>query len=200
MSGRKTLGTKSMKELPKGKDKVRAHMFSMIWKADPDKGRVAREAARRILNSFRDRSDGRELADNLIEIVNYYTLLGYWRGYREAKRHYQITLKSHKTPADRKGAERIVAGVLRRNQNASTKDICKTLDESGVSGGFGREDYFGPRRGAQQAKLGERWVDGHAEQAVVQWIYRIRKRVKTEKVANAWLSHPESRLSKVNAH
>src|SRR5208337_1075947 len=193
-----------MKELPKGKDNVRAHIFSMIWAADMEKGSVVHEAVRRILNSFSERSDGRELADSLTEIIDYYVVLGYWRGYRDAKRHYQITMKSHKIPADRKNAERIVAAVLRANEAASTKNICMALDEAGVSGGFGSSDYFGPRMRAKEAKLGERWVDGHAEPAVVQWIYRIRKRVKTERQANAWLNRaakhrPAYRSSGVSA-
>lgn len=72
--------------------------------------------------------------------------------------------------------------------------VLKALDDARVSGGFGDEDYFGPRRGANEAKKGERWIDGNSEQAVVQWIHRIRKRVKTERLANAWLS----RSSKIN--
>jgi hypothetical protein len=177
-----------MKELPKGKDKVRAKIYSMIWAADMEKGIVAREAVRRILNSFRERADGGELADSLTEIIEYFVVIGYWRGYRAAKRHYEITMKSHKVPADRKNAESVVAAVVRENEAASTKDICMALDKAGVSGGFGSSDHFGPRIRAKEAKRGERWVDGHAEPAVVQWIYRIRKRVKTERRANAWLN------------
>jgi hypothetical protein len=183
-----------MKDLPKGKDKVLSHIFSLIWRADPDQYLVARNARRRILISFGGREDGRELADGLIEIVDYYTLLGYWRGYRDAKRHYQTTLKRKKTPADRKGAQRVVMSLLRRNEDATTMRVLKALDDAGVSGGFGDEDYFGPRIGTSDAKKGERWIDGHGEQAVVQWIHRIRKRVKTERLANAWLS----RSSKIN--
>jgi hypothetical protein len=177
-----------MRELPKGTDKVRAHIFSMIWTADWGKdSAVADEAFRRILNSFRDRADGRELADGLTNIVDYYVVLGYWRGYRDARRHYETQLKSHKTPVDRKNAERIVLAVLRKNDEASTGDVCRALDDAGVSGGFG-EEYFGARVGAKKARQGDRWVDGRSEQAVVQWVYRIRKRFKAEKLANAWLS------------
>jgi hypothetical protein len=176
-----------MKDLPKGKDKVRAHIFSMIWKADHDNSRVATEAVRRILNSFGGREDGRKLADGLIQIIDYYVLVGYWRGYRDAKRHYETKLRNRKTPADRTNAERVVAFVLGRDENTSTKEICKSLDDAGVSGGFGREDFFGLRMGARKARQGERWIDGSSEQAVVQWIYRIRKRIRTERLGNMWL-------------
>lgn len=157
----------------------------MIWAAGCDKGN--RDAVRNILNSFGSRKDGRQLADNLTEVVDHFTVLGYWQGYRDAKRHYETTLKSHKTPADRKNAERIVAAVLHRNEAASSKDICKALDQAGVSGGFGSADFFGPRMHEREARRGEKWIDGHAEQALVQWIYRIRRRVKTERQASAWL-------------
>ena len=72
----------TMKDLPKGEDKVSDHIFRLIWHAEPDQRRVATEAFRKILNSFQGRENGRELADGLIEVVDYYTLVGYWRGPR----------------------------------------------------------------------------------------------------------------------
>ena len=33
--------------------------------------------------------------------------------------------------------------------------VLKALDDARVSGGFGDEDYFGPRRGANEAKRGK---------------------------------------------
>jgi hypothetical protein len=176
-----------MKDLPKGRNEVRQQIFSVIWRADPDQSRLSAEARRRILQSFQGREDGRELADGLIEMVDYYTLVGYWRGYRDAKRHYDTTLKRQKTPADRRYAERFVASMIRRNPDAATKDICKALDEVGISAGFGRHDYFGPRIGTRKADVASRWIDGHAEPAVRQWIHRIRKRVRTEMHATKWL-------------
>lgn len=182
-----TLYRLGMRELPKGQRNVKAHIFSMIWEADPENSRIAQTAVRRILNSFGDRTDGRELADGLINIVDYYALLGYWRGYRDAKRHYQTTRRRRNVSKDREKAKSIVLQVLSRDQDASTQKICRALDRAGVSAWFGGEKYFGPRAGRRQTKRGENWSEGHSEQAVMQWIYRIRKRLKTEQRANAWL-------------
>lgn len=177
-----------MRDIPRGERNVRDHIFRLIWQADPDQGRVATEAFRKILNSFQGRENGRELADGLTEIVDYYTLLGYWRGYREAKRHYEAMEKIDKTPADRTRVAKFVEQIFRKNPDTSTKDVCKALDESGLSAGFGKDEFFGPRIGARKANDEEKWVEGCTEQAVVQWIHRIRKWVKIEKLASAWLN------------
>ena len=134
------------------------------------------------------------LAQAFYVLSQFYMNWSYWIGYLDAKGHYDESHKKKRTPLDRTEATRIVESMYRQNQGVSTKDVLEELDEANVSGFFGREKYFGPRGGKQKKKLGEKWVEALDEQAVIQWIYRSRKRVRKELEAMAWLKRSETVL------
>jgi hypothetical protein len=134
------------------------------------------------------------LAQAFYLLGQFYMNWGYWTGYLDAKRHYDESRKKQRTPLDRTEATKIVESIYRQNPEPSRKHVLKKLDEANVSGFFGGEKYFGPRGGKKRAKRDEKWVDGHDEQAVVQWIYRTRKRVSKELEADAWLKRSETVL------
>ena len=135
-----------------------------------------------------------KLAQAFYLLGQFYMNWGYWTGYLDAKKHYDESRKKHRTPLDRTTATKIVESIYRRNPDRSREYVLKQLDEAKVSGFFGKEKYFGPRGGKKRAKPYEEWVDGHDEQAVVQWIYRTRKRVNKELEAAAWLKRSETVL------
>lgn len=132
------------------------------------------------------------LAQAFYLLSQFYMNWGYWTGYLDAKRHYDESRKKQRTPTDRREAAKIVERMYRRNPESSTKDVLKKLDEANVSGFFGGGKYFGPRGGKQKAKPAENWVEALDEQAVIQWMYRSRKRVRKELEAMAWLKRSET--------
>jgi hypothetical protein len=134
------------------------------------------------------------LAQAFYVLSQFYMNWSYWIGYLDAKRHYDESHKKQRTPLDRTEATKIVESMYRQNPGVSTKDVLKKLDEANVSGFFGGEKYFGPRGGKRITKPDENWVDALDEQAVIQWIYRSRKRVRKELEAMAWLKRSETVL------
>lgn len=145
--------------MTRGKENVRRDFYRRVVRmADAGSLRVASEQAgemwSRILRSFAGRPDGGQLADALVAVINYFSQIGYWRGYRNAKRHYKTLGAARRAPRGRKGVHLAIEDMLEKDLGMSAEDICEGLDEAGLSDSFylgkgekGRTINVGPRVG-----------------------------------------------------
>jgi len=176
------------------KKKVRKDFYIGVAKlADPERLRLteqqATEMRSRILNSFASRPDGGELADGFVAVVNYFAGIGYWRGYKNARKHYATLNSVARPPRGSKNVRVAIEDMLVQQPNLSTKEICDLLDAKRLSDSFelmkGKQKILnvGPYRG----KIEHPWKSVRRENCVKRMISRIRTRMRNERRAAGWM-------------
>jgi hypothetical protein len=183
-------------------EKVATQFYAGVAKlAHPEHLRLteqqATEMQRRILNSFASRPDGGELADGFVAVVNYFAGIGYWRGYKNARKHWAKIDPILRPPRGSKKVRLAIERILEQQRNLSTKEVCDILDKKGLSESFelkmGRQRFLnvGPRRG----KVEHTWASVCRVDCVKRIISRIRSRLQRERTAKAWMKLADQALS-----
>lgn len=154
----------------------------------------ANEIWSRILDSFAWRPEGRELADGFVALIRYFSQLGFWRGYKNAKRNYQTLNAIRRTPRGREKLRLVIEQILEKEIDSPAEKICQRLDDERLSesffvrtGGKQRIVTVGPFRG----KMERSWVSMCRENCVKGMISRIRTRLRKERTADAWMKLAE---------
>ena len=149
------------------------------------------ELRRRILDLFTAQPKGDELADSFDAVIHYFSGLGYWRGYRAAKRHYATLSAVRRTPDGRQEVHRAIEGMLEENIRMTVDEICEELDNMRLSASFdlkrnGKQKtiHVGPGRQF-------RWKDVSTESSMKKMVSRIRTRLRTELRAEAWMKQAD---------
>lgn len=176
----------------KGEENVRRGFLNRVVRmADEKQARVtaqkAKETWQRILQSFASHPDGVQLADGLVTVVQYFSQLGFWRGYRNAKRHYIAMNAVKRTPDGRQEVHREIEKMLEENIEMPADKICERLDQLGLSASFDLKI-----RGKQKTILvgpGRQfcWKSVRKEDSLKNMVSRLRKRVRRERNAMAWM-------------
>ena len=142
---------------------------------------------RRILQSFVSHPDGGQLADGLVEVTRYFSELGFWRGYKNAKRHYATMNAVKRTPDGRQEIHRAIEEMLEKDINLPAEKVCEQLDQMGLSASFdlkikGKQKtiHVGP-------KSQFRWKHVRKDDSLKNMISRLRARVTRERKATAWM-------------
>jgi len=157
----------------------------------------ASEMRRRILDSFGSRPDGAELADGFVGVVSYFAGIGYWRGYKNARKHYARLRSVARPPRGSEHVRFAIEEMLMRQPHLSTEEICDLLDTKGLSDSFelkkGRKKVLnvGPHRG----RVERSWKSVRRENCVKRMISRIRSRLRRERTAEAWMKLADQALS-----
>lgn len=182
-------------------EKVREGFYIGVAKlAHPEKFRLkvqqAMEMRRRILSSFASRPDGGELADGFVAVIEYFSGVGYWRGYKNAKKH-DATLNSDQRPP--RGSEKVrlaIQEILEQQPKLPTKGVCELLDKKGLSESFefkkGKQRFLNV--GRHRGKVQHSWVSVCRENCVKKMISRIRTRLRRERNADAWMKLADGAL------
>ena len=174
--------------------KVREGFYIGVAKlAHPEKFRFKEQQAtamrRRILSSFASRPDGGELADGFIAVIEYFSGVGYWRGYKNAKKHYATLNSDQRPPRGGKKVRLAIQEILEQQPQLPTKGVCEQLDEKGLSESF--EFKNGKHRvlnvGRHRGKVQHSWVSVCRENCVKKMISRIRTRLRRARNADAWM-------------
>jgi hypothetical protein len=184
-------------------EKIAKQFFAGVAKlAHPEHLRLteqrATEMQRRILNSFASRPDGGELADGFVAVVNYFAGIGYWRGYKNARKHWAKIDPILRPPRGSKNVRLAIEKILEQQRNLSTKEVCDILDEKKLSESFelkkGRQRFLnvGPHRGG---KVEHSWASVCRVDCVKRMISRIRSRLQRERTAEAWMKLADQALS-----
>ena len=149
----------------------------------------ATEMRRRILSSFSSRPDGGELADGFVAVVEYFSGVGYWRGYKNAKKHYAALNSDQRPPRGSEKVRLAIQEILKQQPKLPTKAVCELLDAKGLSESF--ESKNGKHRflnvGRHKGKVEHSWVSVRRENSVKKMISRIRTRLRRERNADAWM-------------
>jgi hypothetical protein len=144
---------------------------------------------RRILNSFASRPDGGELADGFVAVIEYFSGVGYWRGYKNAKKHYAALNSDRRPPRGSEKVRLAIQGILKEQPKLSTKGVCELLDAKGISESFdvkrGKQTVLNV--GQHRGKAQNSWLSVHSENCVKKMISRIRTRLRREHNADAWM-------------
>jgi hypothetical protein len=158
----------------------------------------ATEMKRRILDSFASRPDGVELADGFVAVVSYFAGVGFWRGYKNARKHYARLHSVARPPRGGKDVRLAIEEMLVQQPHLSTKEICDLLDTKGLSDSFelkkGKKKVLnvGPHRGG---RVEHSWASVYSADCVKRMISRIRSRLRRERTAEAWIRLAEQALS-----
>jgi hypothetical protein len=149
------------------------------------------EMRRRILDFFTANADGDELADSFDTVIHYFSGLGYWRGYRAAKRHYAALSAVRRTPDGRQKVHRAIEGMLEEDIHMTADEICEQLDKMRLSASFDLK-----RNGKQKTiHIGAgrqfRWKDVSTESSLKKMVSRIRTRLRTELRAEVWMKQAD---------
>jgi hypothetical protein len=176
----------------KGKKKVKRAFYARAVKlANPEHARTMAEQAsemwRRILRSFAAHPDGGELADGFVAVIEYFSGIGFWRGYRNAKRQYASMKAVKRTPDGRQEVHRAIQEILEKDIDMPAEEICKQLDEMKLSASFdlriaGKQKtvHIGPKHKFCWASVCREW-------SVKRMISRLRTRARSERNAKAWM-------------
>ena len=147
----------------------------------------ATEMRRRILRSFAAHPNGGELANDFVAVIKYFSGISYWRGYKNAKKHYAMLNASRRTPDGRQEVHREIAKMLEGDIEMPADKICDQLDQMGLSASFdlrikGKQKtiHVGP-------KCQFRWKHVRKEDSLKKMISRIRTRLRRERRADAWM-------------
>lgn len=154
------------------------------------------EMRQRILQSFKNRPDGSDLADGFVTVIRYFNAIGYWRGYKNAKRHYADMNSVRRTPDGRQRVHAAVERMLSADVKKPTTEICEELDRLRLSASFDlpanqkrnqkeRIIHVGPMRSSGTIKY--KWVQASKDTFVKAMISRIRTRLRDERRAKAWM-------------
>jgi hypothetical protein len=178
----------------KKKQKIAKRFYAGVANlAHPEKFRCteqqATEMRRRILNSFASRPDGGELADGFVAVIDYFSGIGYWRGYKNAKKHYAAINSVSRPPRGSKDVRLAIEEILEQQPNLSTEEICGLLDKRGLA------DSFELKRGKQKllnvglhrGKVEHSWTSVCREDCVKRMISRLRTRLRRERIAERWM-------------
>jgi hypothetical protein len=181
----------------KGKEKVRRGFYDgVVRMADAEHTRIASEQAsemsRRILRSFASQSDGGELADGFTAVIRYFSGIGYWRGYKNAKRHYATVNSIKRTPDGRQEVREAIEQMLEKDIDMTAKEICVQLDKLGLSASFDLPANQKLNRKAETIHIGPKfksidWERACTADCVKQMISRVRRRLRRERNAKAWM-------------
>jgi hypothetical protein len=159
----------------------------------------ATEMRRRILNSFALSPDSGELADGFVAVINYFSGIGYWRGYKNAKKHYATLTTARRTPDGRQGVRRALESMLEEDIDMSAEKICEQLDKMGLSASFDlrinkkqKTIHVGP--GHQFC-----WKHVRKEDSLKKMVSRIRNRLRKERRAEAWMKLADRALASNDA-
>jgi hypothetical protein len=176
----------------KGKDHVRRGFYDEVvhqaYAENPGitSGQV-NEMWRRILRSFAACPDGGELADGFVAVIRHFSALGYWRGYKNAKRHYATINAVKRRPDGRQEVHLAIAAMLKNDIDISAERVCDQLDEMGLSASFdlkikGKQKTI--QVGPQQQFS---WRHVRKEDSLKNMISRMRTRLRNERKAEAWM-------------
>ena len=160
---------------------------------------VTFEMNRRILAALESHPEGKALTKGLVGMIAYFSAIGYWRGYKDAKRHYAVLSASDRTPRGREEVRRAIERMLEKNLGMSAEEICNRLDLLDGQHVDTRRfsAAFDIMRGGKQktlkvgASYGRPWRGMHKERCVTMMISRIRKRSKRERNARLWMQKAE---------
>jgi hypothetical protein len=157
----------------------------------------ATEMRHRIINSFASRPDGGELADGLVAVINYFSGIGYWRGYKNAKKHYATLSAARRTPDGRQEVRFAIESMLEEDIDASAEKICEHLDKMGLSASFDlrinkKQKTIHVGRGHQFC-----WKHVRKEDSLKKMVSRIRTRLRRERRAEAWMKLADRALQTV---
>ena len=149
------------------------------------------EMRRSILDFFTAQPNGDDLADSFDAVIHYFSGLGYWRGYKAAKRHYATLSAVRRTPDGRQEVHRAIEGMLEENIRMTADEICEELDSMRLSAAFdlkrnGKQKtiHVGPGRQF-------RWKQVSTESSLKKMVSRIRTRLRTELRAEAWMKQAD---------
>ena len=158
----------------------------------------ATEMQRRILNSFASRPDGGELADDFVAVIKYFSGISYWRGYKNARKHYATMHSISRPPRGSKHVRLVIEKMLVQQPNLSTEEICDLLDTKKLSDSFelkkGKKKVLnvGPCRGKVETHS---WASVCRDDCVKRMISRIRSRLRRERTAEAWMKLADQAFS-----
>lgn len=185
-------------------EKIGKHFYAGVAKlAHPETFRhteqQATEMRRRILNCFASCPDGSELADGFVAVINYFSGIGYWRGYKNAKKHYATLSAARRTPDGRQEVRRAIESMLEQDIEVSAEQICEQLDKMGLSASFDlrinkkqKTIHVGP--GHQFC-----WKHVRNEDSLKKMVSRIRTRLRRERRAEAWMKLADRALATSDA-
>ena len=153
------------------------------------------ELGRRIVASFESHPEGKNFRIGWTAMVSYFSALGYWRGYKDAKRHYAVLDPTDRDPNGRGKVRRAVVKMFEKNLTLSAKEICERLDEMDGQHLDARRlsASFDTRIDKKQKTVhvgyahGRPWSKVHREPYVKMMISRLRRRVKAERYAKEWM-------------
>jgi hypothetical protein len=132
-------------------------------------------AARRQINHvLSELPNGERLTQDFSFTLNYFATALYWRGYRDARRHYETVHSSVRPPIERRDFHTAVRRMLERNIDITTEEICEALHRRGIAATF-------DRKGNKHVDIGPDGGDWREEanaSYVKQAISRLRKDVK----------------------
>lgn len=181
------------------KKKVRQDFRDAIAKIANSKqaevvAKQADEMRPRILQAFKNCPDGSELADGFVSIIKYFSAIGYWRGYKAAKRHYAKMNSVRRTPDGRQRLRAAVETMLAADLKTPTTEICEQLDRLRLSASFDlpanqkrnqkpKTVHVGPTR---SGTIHCKWVQVSKDAFVKGMVSRIRTRLRDERRAKAW--------------
>lgn len=135
------------------------------------------------------------LAYGLVPITLMVCWTRYWRGYKNAKRHYAMTNAVKRTPHGREELHRAIEEMLEKNLDMSAEEICTQLDAMGLSA------YLDLKiKGKQKTILvGPKhpfcWKSVRKEDSLKNMISRLRKRIRNERAARAWMKLSDQAFS-----
>lgn len=178
--------------MEKKRQKVREGFYIGVAKlAHPEKFRSkqlqASEMRRLILNSFASRPDGGELADGFLAVIEYFLGIGYWRGYKNAKKHYATLNSGQRTPRGSEKVRLAIQEILEHQPKLPTKGVCELLDAKELSDSFEFKKHTFLNVGRHKGKVRHSWVSVCRENCVKKMISRIRTRLRRERNADAWM-------------
>lgn len=164
---------------------------------------VTMELGRRILTSFESHPEGAAFRVGWTAMVSYFSALGYWRGYKDAKRHYAVLGAADRVPHGREHVRRAVEKLLEKDLKASAKQICEQLDvmdrEQSDSRRLSASFDTAVGRKQKTVHVGRAhdrpWSREHREPYVKMMISRLRKRMKAERNAKEWMERSEKALN-----
>jgi hypothetical protein len=164
---------------------------------------VAMEWNRRILETFNTHPEGEHYRVGLVGLVAYFSALGYWRGYKEAKWNYATLDAAGRTPHGRERINREVSKMLEDDLRMTAKQICQRLDEMDEESPDPRAYAlsFDTVVGKKQKSINvghdykNSWATMHREPAIKMMISRIRDRIRKEKNAAEWMKKAETALT-----
>jgi len=173
----------------------------MTGKQAASLSKQSNEMCDRILQSFVTHANAVELAKEFRTVLSYFSVKAYWRGYKDAHKHYEVMKSVKRTPDGRQEVREAIERMLEQDVNMPTKEVCAQLDRLGLSASFDLPAKQELNKKAKVLHIGPKfkaisWVQACKAACVKQMISRIRTRLRSERNAKAWMALSQRALPK----